>query len=227
MKLTVISDLHCEFAPYIIPNDIDRDSILIIAGDVCTQKQNLLEQLTTMGALDFRKVLLVLGNHDYWYGNLDWVPEGLPNKVSVLQNSATIEGDIKFFGGTMWFPRDPMAHLATETNDFEHIRNFASEVYDHNRRFKESFEHIVDSGTIVVSHHLPLYQSVPVQHKRDRQSFYVSPMDMYVNHYQPRMWIHGHTHTATRYMAGDTEIVCNPRGYPGQNRNYNPLVIDI
>ena len=31
------------------------------------------------------------------------------------------------------------------------------------------------------------------------------------------MWIHGHTHQGSDYLLGKTRVVCNPRGYPGQN----------
>jgi Icc-related predicted phosphoesterase len=41
----------------------------------------------------------------------------------------------------------------------------------------------------------------------------------------PRLWIHGHTHTSFDYMIGDTRVVANPHGYPGENEEFNPSVI--
>ena len=44
-----------------------------------------------------------------------------------------------------------------------------------------------------------------------------------------RLWIHGHTHISFDYQVGDTRVVCNARGYPGeQGTSMNPaLVIEV
>ena len=32
------------------------------------------------------------------------------------------------------------------------------------------------------------------------------------------LWTHGHMHDPLDYMIGDTRVVCNPRGYVGEER---------
>ncbi len=45
---------------------------------------------------------------------------------------------------------------------------------------------------------------------------------------QPRLWVHGHTHTAFDYFIGKTRVVCEPMGYPGEGVKFNPKkVIDL
>ena len=34
-----------------------------------------------------------------------------------------------------------------------------------------------------------------------------------------RLWIHGHTHAPCNYTVGETQVICNPRGYPGESGN--------
>jgi hypothetical protein len=44
------------------------------------------------------------------------------------------------------------------------------------------------------------------------------------------MWIHGHMHDAKNYMIEQTNIVCNPAGYPdyetGRN-GFNPKMLKV
>jgi Icc-related predicted phosphoesterase len=40
-----------------------------------------------------------------------------------------------------------------------------------------------------------------------------------IEKYRPELWIHGHTHVPCEYELFDTQVVCNPGGYPGENRH--------
>ena len=43
-----------------------------------------------------------------------------------------------------------------------------------------------------------------------------------------KLWIHGHTHGSRDYMLGQTRVICNPRGYPPFNQQFNPnLVVEV
>ena len=68
-------------------------------------------------------------------------------------------------------------------------------------------------STIVVTHHLPLRQSIHPKHG-------VSPLNpSFASDLGELMgapvsvWIHGHTHESFNYVANGTRVVCNPRGY--------------
>ena len=44
----------------------------------------------------------------------------------------------------------------------------------------------------------------------------------------PSLWIHGHVHSNHEYFCGRTKVLCNPRGYPGENPAFDPhLVVEI
>ena len=58
---------------------------------------------------------------------------------------------------------------------------------------------------------------------------FVSNLDEFIlDHPQIALWSHGHTHHCFDYTVGDTRIVCNPLGYPGERSGFNPdCVVDI
>lgn len=67
--------------------------------------------------------------------------------------------------------------------------------------------------TVVVTHHLPLGQSIPEQFVGNILSpAYASNLATLVG--RSKLWIHGHIHDNVDYMGGMTRVVCNPRGYP-------------
>lgn len=44
----------------------------------------------------------------------------------------------------------------------------------------------------------------------------------------PALWIHGHVHELLDYVIGGTRVLCNPRGYPGENPAFDPVMtIDV
>jgi hypothetical protein len=68
---------------------------------------------------------------------------------------------------------------------------------------------------VVVTHHLPSYQSVPDCFRGDQLNrFYVCNQERLIVEKQPQLWLHGHTHTPCDYLVDETRIVCNPLGYP-------------
>jgi len=47
---------------------------------------------------------------------------------------------------------------------------------------------------------------------------------------QPDLWCHGHIHSSSDYMIGNTRVVCNSRGYfkIEMNKDFNPtLTIEV
>jgi Icc-related predicted phosphoesterase len=87
-----------------------------------------------------------------------------------------------------------------------------------------------DGTTIVVTHHAPYPRSVHQMFlEKATSAAYASDMSALIEAWQPRLWIHGHTHMSFDYMVGETRIVCNPRGYAvHENPSFLPgLVVDL
>jgi Icc-related predicted phosphoesterase len=82
----------------------------------------------------------------------------------------------------------------------------------------------------IVTHHSPSMQSL---HERYRDStmnhFFHNDTDDLVKALNPKVWIHGHTHDESFYKLGDTQVICNPRGYPNEynHKGYEPIYYDL
>ena len=84
---------------------------------------------------------------------------------------------------------------------------------------------------MVLGHHAPSHKSIhPKYQNQDVMNHaFVNRLDEYIiDHPQIKLWVHGHVHDCWDYMIGDTRIVCNPRGYPGETNGFNPnLIVEI
>ena len=117
----------------------DLDTCLVIAGDLWTDlkffKQNE-ESWLALVAKQFKYVVIVLGNHDYWDSNIDTIHERanklLANKdlypnVHLLEIGSVVLDQVKFVGGTLWTDygnNNPLSKLQAVNymNDYRKIK---------------------------------------------------------------------------------------------------------
>lgn len=244
MKLQIVSDLHLEF--YDMPLSVlkrmdfapDLD-FLALPGDIvvpCRQHPK-----NTKAILDFlgtkaRHVLYALGNHEYYGGTSEkaefifrsYMPK---NFIWLRNDDVTLDG-VHFYGGTMWFPDQPLNQLYEGLmTDFGVIQRFREWVYVENAAFREAAMRLVTPQTVVLSHHLPHPRSTPLQFlDNPLNRFFVSNETALIETKQPKYWFHGHTHSPCDYMLGDTHVVCNPFGYPTERERmgaYPPIVVEL
>jgi Icc-related predicted phosphoesterase len=223
MKIILISDTHNEWDKafnYTWLRRMSEADVVVLAGDICGANQ--WDDLCRFCHDNFANTVVIPGNHDY-YGFSPAVADAfmVPNAlyrptVHNLNHGPVIILGQRFIGHTMWFRDDPMNfRYQRQLNDFYEIHGFRDWVYDENQRAQATLDQIV-STDIVVTHHLPSYQSVPDEFRHDPTNrFFVCDQDRLIDEHKPRLWLHGHTHTACDYMAGKTRVVCNPLGYPG------------
>ena len=71
---------------------------------------------------------------------------------------------------------------------------------------------------VVVTHHCPSHLSTPERFKNSPLTpcFSSDLSNLMYGDYAPALWIHGHTHDSFDYVLGNTRVVCNPKGYPGE-----------
>jgi predicted phosphodiesterase len=141
-------------------------------------------------------------------------------------------------------------------NDMRYIKDFTAyawlEAHRVQRKFLESWvgEDVIPPD-VVMTHHLPSFKSVSERYKQKRVDDgkggvaylplepasvdykinygFASHLDDLVLRLKPKFWIHGHTHIPCDYKLGDTRVICNPCGYPGERRGrpYTPVYIDV
>jgi len=120
----------------------------------------------------------------------------------------------------LWFPYDDQAHAYRHLlTDFHLIARFEETVYEENRRAVEFLGRDIRPGDIVVTHHLPARAGIAPHFRREPYArlapFFANDCEPIVARCQPALWIHGHMHIPSDWRLGETRIVCNPIGYPG------------
>jgi Icc-related predicted phosphoesterase len=250
MKLRLASDLHFEFhadqgegmTAELVAGAFD---VLVIAGDLC-DFQGLAAALRRVArAAAPRPVVYVLGNHEFYGGdrgavirtvaaavsehpNLHWL-EGCGGNGSEGQDLGVVTlGGHRFVGTTLWFAHHPNAPQWA-MNDFSTIRGFRAWVYNANREAQLFLRDTVQPGDVVVTHHLPAERSVAPQFRGSAlNAFFLCSQQALMLTHKPALWCHGHTHVGADYRIGETRVVCNPFGYPGEKAmSWAPLDIDV
>lgn len=242
MKIGYCSDLHLEFGPISLENDgID---LLILAGDVQVSQKIYTNKFDTFFEEcnnRFKKVLYVMGNHDFYCSEINKAKNDLRNYLSQYQNIQLLDNEfvdidgIRFLGGTMWADCnnfDPITRTALTygMNDFRLI-------YDGGERFDPfsmaelhiDFKHFITDNlsdkNVIITHHSPSRLSTREKYKDDYElnGGYSSNLDDFIiDNPNISHWIHGHTHDVFDYFIGTTNILCNPRGYIGiEDQAYN------
>lgn len=255
MKAWIISDLHVEFGqpfPVAPPRDAD---VVICAGDLLTK--GIVPSIEWLGAniAPSIPVIFVAGNHEYYQSSIQEsikAARALGDRhshVHFLENDAVDLDDVRFVGGTLWTdfhllggdPALAMAAAEAGMNDYRKIkfskqpyRRFkpihAYRMHRHTREFLGT-ELTKSTGrkTVVVTHHAPSFQAIPTEFHGDLLSAsYASNLEELIEEKAPRLWVHGHVHRRADYVVGQTRVVSNPRGYPGEHTGFDPsLVVEI
>ena len=205
-------------------------------------------------SFQFPHVIYVMGNHEHYHGKFDQSANIIRqtigylniNNVYLLDNDTKNIDGVRFVGATMWTDcnkGDPMTqyHLEQCMNDFRVIRvaneNFRKflpkRTIEEHVKTKSYIKAVVESTpvempVVVCTHHAPSFLSVHEMYKHDylMNGGYASDLsDLMLDQPRIKLWTHGHMHQCFDYTIGDVRVVCNPRGYPGENNSFNEHMI--
>lgn len=239
MKVKLISDLHVEFTNVKIP--YNNEDILIIAGDITPGYNEALKLIKNyLNENLYVKVILVLGNHDYYDSTIEEVDIFWKNinidRFYFLQNNSVLLNGVRFYGTTLWTDlnnsdTNTMLVSSYYINDFRHIKNFS--IYNFvtlhyiAKQLLKQFLEKNNDPVIVITHHLPTFSSIHPKYGSNKvlnYAFACTNMTELINSPNVKIWCHGHTHTSHDYIEvpkipfestnlTPTRIICNPRGY--------------
>lgn len=232
----------------------DDKTILIIAGDLgAIDRPKCIVAAIDHLASRFFRIVYVAGNHEYYGGDLQNTVVDINNLIKhntnvVFDNFEKlplsylgIKSPSNLWMATLWSGFDkanPLSMNAAqfEMNDYRNIKGFtgntmtADDVLSVHTAMMDALKAEMLPDDIIVTHHLPSYQSIdPAYTTSLLRGAYATDLDNFILERKPRLWMHGHTHTSHDYMLGDTRVVCNSLGYPGdENKDYiKDLVIEI
>jgi Icc-related predicted phosphoesterase len=238
MKIQLLSDLHIEFDEFDFPS-LDSD-VVVLAGDIHVKTQGLQWALKNIKTIP---VIYVLGNHEYYgktfpklAGQLKEQAKG--SNIHILEkDTITIDG-VDFFGCTLWTdfnlygnPRTTGYECQQRMTDYKKIKRLPSYskirsvdvAQFHNDSLhwlSEALERSNSSQKIVVSHHGPSAKSLDSSFEGDpTNAAYVSDLEPFILQSKPNYWLHGHIHCSSDYYIGDCRVLCNPRGYLGEEND--------
>lgn len=195
---------------------------------------------------EFNDIIYVAGNHEFYHGKWNQTIKVLREEcqrytnIHFLECDTKVINDVTFVGGTLWTDcnnGDPLTlhGLANCMYDFTGIRNDdhgytklrPAHTMDRHRKTVKYFKHVLDNTNgkvVIVGHHAPTAKSVHERYINDTiiNGGYCSNLGEFILD-NPRivLWTHGHMHDPFDYMVGDTRVVCNPRGYVGNDTRAN------
>lgn len=237
MKYSLISDMHLDFPQSKTPYDKLEHNV-IVAGDTSNGLLGLkfLQKLRNKGF----SVFAVDGNHEH-YKNVSEkrtieettkrFREDNPN-ISYFEDTPVIgtNGWYQVSNGNNWlnYMNDGYACIGTDpitaTNK---MNNLAKEEF----YFLDETLTKLSKPCIVVTHTAPCVETLdPAYEGHYSNEWYYNGLmyEILKKHGEKILvWNHGHTHAPAQAVVEGVRVVCNPRGYPGENPSWEPLTIEI
>lgn len=237
MKLTLVSDLHCDFPQPKTP-PIETE-LVIVAGDTSNGLHGL--KMLNKWKRKGHDVFAVDGNHEH-YSN---VVQGRSQADTERQFYAGLDaqpmhrmlGDSHYLiGCNGWYEVEDERHWYGYMNDSRYSGIHASEMNRLAVRHADFVDHHLElmplgRKALVVTHTAPCEASLDPQYLgSDGNVYYYNPlMTKVLKRHKDNiaLWVHGHTHASVDVVVEGVRIVTNPRGYPGENPDWKPLVLEV
>lgn len=210
-------------------SDPDDRDVAAIAGDISHFNIQTLWVISTF-AKYYNKVLLVMGNHDFYlvsnnqankYKNnsLNRVKEieaellSHPrfNNVHLLKDDkvVTYKG-VKFAGLTMWYPLQTVEQqifFQNVSNDSVYIKGV--DINELHRKDQENYEKLLTKDVDVMLSHIPVI-NIDSHYKFNSTACYLTPL----NGLNVKHWVFGHSHEQKVYEKPYCNFYMNAIGYP-------------
>jgi predicted phosphodiesterase len=256
MKIQIFSDLHVDVSqppPITIGADVD---VVVVAGDTAEGADNAFVALRHI-VPEKIPILTVMGNHEYYHRcipeELTLARELAPSlNVHLLENDSVVlkigDARVRFAGCTLWtdyqvFRADnaaPAMRAASRGLNDHRLITWRKKPWKRFRAEEAALMHSASKAfltetlatpfpgpSIVVCHHGHWMSAHPQFQTDILTAAFVSNL-AFIEEFQPDLFIHGHVHWPFDYRVGRTRVLCNPRGYPGENPNFNPaLVVEV
>lgn len=226
-------------------NGMCKDSVLVIAGDLCDDDTKALSFMgrSWLGHVSkmFYKILVVPGNHSY-YGtsicNMESkfekiLEEQKIDNVILLQEKTWLheETNTLFVGTTLWtdFNKDdPLIKIDAVSfmSDYRRIRTathgklcpnyILSQHIRHKQYIITQAQKNKDKNVVVITHHLPSRTLCDKTYDGSFDSLYASSLeDIILDNENIKYWLSGHTHNPVSLQIGQCQCIVNPVGYAG------------
>jgi len=253
MTLDIISDIHLDFYVRFNQKGIETFTkklintktnknfdVLIIAGDIGHYNDDNIYFLELISKF-YKKVFVTWGNHDlyllesqrekYYYNSFNRLNE-LKEMIKEIDNVVFLDGEkieyegITFWGSGLWYKVRGFRHWIDYMNDSRFIHD-ENDFFNVIALFKKEYEKIkhLDKADVIISHIPPVDFDI----WRDIiDTYYFVPYgEEIIERIKPKMWIFGHIHTKRDKNFNGCRLICNPLGYPDENRDFKIESVEI
>lgn len=245
MRIRLLSDLHTEFG--VSPaaetySEYRGEDVVVLAGDIAVGAVGVAKVLEHFAKI-FPQVVYVPGNHEYYGSQVEEFDNEISDwclgqaNIHLLDRNSVVVGEVEFVGATLWtnFGENIWAKMAAKKmiNDFRSIKHFSPDAAE--ARYNRDVEYIQQAlqnrqarHTCVVTHFLPAQACIAPQYRNPHDLtnlYFANGLDNYIGYLPETTWMFGHTHTPMDFCLGNTRLVCNPCGYPGERnrQQFNPF----
>lgn len=234
-KFSLISDMHVDFPQPKTPYD-KLEEFVVVAGDTSNGLLGLkfLNKLKNKG----HQVFAVDGNHEHYsnrsQGRFPDETERAFYDGLAQGYIAAVNEDLTIIGSNGWYEvRNESAWQNYMTDSFNGLLT-AEWV---NERAKLQAAYIDDNLSNIPGRFIIVTHTAPCLHTLNPDFEGHFSNDWYWNPHMGRVmarhadkiavWCHGHSHASADKIVDGVRVVCNPRGYPRENPEWQPLTIQI
>lgn len=135
--------------------NITFDDVLICAGDLSwgMKMEDAKKDLEFFSNLP-TNIVVVRGNHDYWWGTLNQLRANLPSNMYAIQNSAIKLGKYVFFGSRGW-----LTPISGKKFSAENQKIYEHEMLRLNLSFDEAKKIAEDGDELICVMHYPPFNA--------------------------------------------------------------------
>jgi predicted phosphodiesterase len=234
LKFSLVSDLHVNHPQPKIPYD-QLEDLVIIAGDT----SNGLDGLKFINKLknEGHSVFAIDGNHKHYSNDSRGrtIDETEIQFYDLLNQPRIIRvaPDLWVIGCNAWYLAESPDIWLSYLNDGRYCGSYKdvnTKACEQASWLKYSLERL-EGRVIVVTHTAPCLDTLNPQYDGHfSNEWYWNPLtNEILKQYADKIavWCHGHTHAPTDKIVSGVRVICQPRGYPGENPDWKPLTIEV
>jgi predicted phosphodiesterase len=232
VKFQIMSDIHIEnYSDDVKIEEFIKPSadILILAGDIGrVNKTNQFENFIKNLCKEFKVVLYVLGNHEFYkvdgcedktmntvLSEIEKFSSQIPN-LYILNRKSILIDDVCITGCTLWSQAVFVPKYIVKIPQFN--------TYQYNEHFKKDLAYIEkmikyceskNYKHLVVTHHSPTFKVFNTKKRTKFDTLYYSNLDYLLHSKKVHTWVFGHVHMNFDFHTHNgTRLVSNQKGKP-------------
>jgi predicted phosphodiesterase len=234
LKFSLVSDLHVNHPQPKIPYD-QLEDLVIIAGDTSNGLDGIkfINKLKNKG----HSVFAIDGNHEHYSNDScgRTIDETETQFYDLLNQPRIIRvaPDLWVIGCNAWYLVESPDIWLNYLNDGRYCGSYKAvntRAYEQASWLKHSLERL-EGRVIVVTHTAPCLDTLNSAYDGHfSNEWYWNPLtnEILKQHANKiAVWCHGHTHAPADKIVSGVRVICQPRGYPGENPDWKPLTIEV